>query len=79
MGGESLTSIEACLFKHPFYKRGQSKGIKQRALHVHRRKTKHFIAKLFAQPYKLLQTFSILVITKFYFHLKESVIFCHEN
>ena len=56
-----VTSIEACLFKHPFYKRGQSKGIKQRALHVHRRKTKHFIAKLFAQPYKLLQTFSILV------------------
>ena len=61
-GREFLTSIEACLFKHPFYKRGQSKGIKQRALHVHRRKTKHFISKLFAQPCKLLQTFSILVL-----------------
>ena len=55
------TSIEACLFKHPFYTRGQSKGIKQRALHVHRRKTKHFIAKLFPQPFTLLNTLSILV------------------
>ena len=54
-------SIEACLFKHPFYKWSHSKGIKQRALLVHQRKTKHFIARLFAQPYTLLHTFSILV------------------
>ena len=39
------TNIEACLFKHPFYKGSQSKGIKERAQHVHQRKTKHFIAK----------------------------------
>ena len=32
-----------------------------RALHVHQRKTKHFIAKLFSQPFTLLHTFSILV------------------
>ena len=31
------------------------------SLHVHQRTTKHFIAKLFAQPYMLLNTFSILV------------------
>ena len=55
------TSIEACLFKHPFYRGSHSKGIKERALHVHQRKTKHFIAKLLAQPYRLLHTFSILV------------------
>ena len=42
--------IEACLFKHHFYKRGHSKEAKQRALHVHQTKTKHFIAKLFTQP-----------------------------
>ena len=58
----TCTSIEACLFKHPFYRGSHSKGIKERALHVHQRKTKHFIAKLFAQPYMLLNTFSILVI-----------------
>ena len=56
------TSIEACLFKHPFYKGSHSKGMKERALHVHQRKTKHFIAKLLAQPYRLLHTFSILVV-----------------
>ena len=55
------TSIEACLFKHPFYKGSRSKGIKQRALHVHQRKTKHFIAKLFPQPFILPETFLILV------------------
>ena len=59
------TSIEACLFKHPFYRGSHSKGIKERALHVHQRKTKHFIAKLFAQPYMLLNTFSILVIGEY--------------
>ena len=55
------TSIEARPFKVPFYKASHSKGIKERALHVHQRKTKHFIAKLLAQPYRLLHTFSILV------------------
>ena len=44
-----------------FYKGSHLKGLKQRALHVHQRKTKHFIAKLFAQPYMLLNTLSILV------------------
>ena len=29
----------------------------QRALYVHQRKTKHFIAKLLAQPFMVLQTF----------------------
>ena len=57
------TSIEARPFKVPFYKASHSKGIKERALHVHQRKTKHFIAKLLAQPYRLLHTFSILVVT----------------
>ena len=32
-----LTSIEACLFKHPFYCRSLSKGTKQRAQHVHKK------------------------------------------
>ena len=57
------TRIKAWLFKRPFYKGSHSKGIKGRALHVHQRKTKHFIAKLLAQPYRLLHTFSILVVT----------------
>ena len=56
-----ITSIEARPFKVPFYKASHSKGIKERALHVHQRKTKHFITKLLAQPYRLLHTFSILV------------------
>ena len=42
--------IEAWLFSIPFYRRSHSKEAKQRALHVHQRKTKHFIAKLSAQP-----------------------------
>ena len=42
--------IEACLFNPTFYKGSHSKGPKQRALHVHQTKTKHFIAKLFAHP-----------------------------
>ena len=65
-----FTSIEACLFKHPFYRGNHSKGIKKRALHVHQRKTKYFIAKLFAQPYMPLNTLSILVII---FHSKVTV------
>jgi len=51
-----FTSIEARPFKVPFYKASHSKGIKERALHVHQRKTKHFIAKLLAQPFMVLQT-----------------------
>ena len=31
---------------------------------MHQRKTKHFIAKLLAQPYRLLHTFSILVLPR---------------
>ena len=42
--------IEACLFNEYFYKASHSKVVKERALHVHQTKTKHFIAKLFAQP-----------------------------
>ena len=49
----------------PFIKEGTQKGSRERALHVHQRKTKHFIAKLLAQPYGLLHTFSILVIVTF--------------
>ena len=49
--------FKACLFNLTFYKGSHSKGLKQRALHVHQRKTKHFIAKLFAQPFMVLQTF----------------------
>ena len=61
-----ITSIEAGLFKHPFCKGSHSKGIKKRALHVQAsKKTKHFIAKLLAQPYRLLHTFSILVLLLF--------------
>ena len=45
-----LIQIEACLFNPTFYKVSHSKGPKQRALHVHQTKTKHFIAKLFAHP-----------------------------
>ena len=42
--------IEACLFNPTFHRRSHSKGPKERALHVHQTKTKHFIAKLVAQP-----------------------------
>ena len=49
--------FKACLFNLTFYKGSHSKGLKQRAMHVHQRKTKHFIAKLFAQPFMVLQTF----------------------
>ena len=38
----------ACLFNQIFYKASHSKGLEQRALHVHQRKTKHIIAKLWA-------------------------------
>ena len=46
----ALIQIEACLFNPTFYRRSHSKGPKERALHVHQTKTKHFIAKLVAQP-----------------------------
>ena len=42
--------IEACLFNPTFYRRSHSKGPKERALHVHQTKTKHFITNLVAQP-----------------------------
>ena len=42
--------IEARQFNEHFYKASHSKVVKERALHVHQTKTKHFIAKLFAQP-----------------------------
>ena len=47
------TCIEAWLFNLAFY---HSKGKKQRALHVHQRKTEHFIEKLFAEPFMLPHT-----------------------
>ena len=46
----SSIRIEARLFNEYFYKASHSKVVKERALHVHQTKTKHFIAKLFAQP-----------------------------
>ena len=46
-------------FNRTFYRRSHSKGLKQRALHVHKTKTKHFIAKLFAQPIDSNVMFSI--------------------
>ena len=49
--------FKACLFNLTFYKGSHSKGLKLRALHVHQRKTKHFIAKLLAQPFMVLQAF----------------------
>ena len=51
---ESLLNIqiEACqLLKHYFYIRSHSKGTKERALHVHIKKIKHFIATLFFATY----------------------------
>ena len=44
LGPPSLAriQIEACLFNLTFYKGSHSKGTKQRALHVHQTKTKHF-------------------------------------
>ena len=42
--------FKACLFNLTFHKGSHSKGLKQRALHVHQTKTKHFIAELFAYP-----------------------------
>ena len=42
--------IEARLFNEHFYKASHSKVEKERALHMHQTKTKHFIAKLFATP-----------------------------
>ena len=55
--GANIIPFEACLFNLTFYKGNHSKGLKQRTLHVHQRKTKHFIAKLFVQPFMVLQTF----------------------
>ena len=44
--GNTLTILfKACLFDLTFYKGSHSKGLKQRALHVHQRKTKSFTAK----------------------------------
>ena len=47
---DNFTDIqfEARQFKHHFCRKGQSKRVKERALHVHQTNTKHFIAKLFA-------------------------------
>ena len=50
-GAGECILCEACLFDLTFYKDSHSKRLKQRALHVHQRKTKHIIAKLFAQPF----------------------------
>ena len=49
--------FKACLFKLTFYKGSNLKGLKQRALHVYQRKTKHFIAKLLAQPFMFYKPF----------------------
>ena len=57
---KTSTSIAACLFHLTFYKGSPSKGTKQRSLLLNQRKTKHFIVKLFAPPFTLLHTFSIL-------------------
>ena len=54
--------IEACLFNEHFYKASHSKVVKERALHVHQTKTKHFIAKLFAQPVDSWVIFSICML-----------------
>jgi len=59
----TLILFKACLFNLTFYKGSHSKGLKQRALHVHQRKTKHFIAKLLAQPFMVLQTILKSMIT----------------
>ena len=45
-----------------FHRRSLSKGLKQRALHVHHTKTKHFITKVFAQPIDSV-IFSICMLT----------------
>ena len=50
-----------CHLPYVFHKKGHPKNEQQRALHVYQRKTKHFIAKLFSQPFPLLHTFLILV------------------
>ena len=49
--------FKACLFNLAFYKGSHWIGLKQRARHVYQRKTKNFIAKLFVQPFMVLQTF----------------------
>ena len=62
-GGSNRAQVSkhVCL-SIPFIKEATRKGSRERALRVHQRKTKHFIAKLLAQPYRLLHTFSILVV-----------------
>ena len=49
--------FKACLFNLTFYKGSHSKGLMQRALPVHQRKTKHFIAKLLTQPFTFYKPF----------------------
>ena len=46
----STIQIEACQVNPTFYKSSHSKGLKERALHIHQTKTKHFIGELVAQP-----------------------------
>ena len=60
--------FKACLFNLTFNKGSHSKGLKQRALLLHKRKTKHFIATLLAQPFMVLQTFlkSVVEIHSFW-------------
>ena len=53
----SIILFKACLFNLTFYKESHSKGLMQRALPVHQRKTKHFIAKLLTQPFTFYKPF----------------------
>ena len=56
---EPSIQIETWSFAGHFYRRSHSKTAK-RAPHVHQTKTKHFIAKLFAQPSTLKTSFEFV-------------------
>ena len=57
----SIIPFKACLACH---KGSHWKGLKQRTLLLHQRKTKHFIANLLAQPFMVLQTFLKSMLSK---------------
>ena len=54
--------LKQCCLPNVFHKKKHPKYEQQRALHVHQRKTKNFIANRYLQPFLLLHTFSILVL-----------------